>query len=183
MNFGKLCSSPFLWSEKHDLMLCRELLVMEIFKYPKRSKERGELWQKIATSLNNTSTIKFSVNKRSVRDRLTLLINKYREKLNKEEKSSGIACDDDSEVEIAVAEIMEKGKAADLVRKENSNALTKKDENDKASAEEVRLKAMERLGQTKKRNADSGCDEVTAKKQKECLSSCTVHEREDGTRM
>ena len=59
-------------------------------------------------------------------------------------------------MEIAVAEIIEKEKAADLVRKENSNTLTKKDENDKASAEEVRLKAMERLGQTKKRNADSG---------------------------
>ena len=142
-------------------MLCREVLVMEIFKYPKRSKERGELWHKIATSLNNTSTIKFSVNKCSVRDRLTLLINKYREKINKEEKSSGIACDDDSEVEIAVAENIEKEKVAVLVRKENSNTLTKKDENDKASTEEVRLKPMERLRQTKKRNADSGCDEVT----------------------
>ena len=155
-------------------MLCREVLVMEIFKYPKRSKERGELWHKIATSLNNTSTIKFSVNKRSVRDRLTLLINKYREKINKEEKSSGIACDDDSEVEIAVAEIIEKEKAADLLRKENSNTLTKKDENDKASAEEVRLKAMERLGQTKKRNSDSGCDEVTPPKSRKNASEA-VH--------
>ena len=51
-------------------------------------------------------------------------------------------------------------RAADLERKENSNALTKKDEDDKASAEEVRLKAMGRLGQTKKRCADSECAEV-----------------------
>ena len=79
---------------------------MEIFKYPKRSKERGEIWQKISTCLNSTSAFKFTVKKRSVRDRLTLLINKYKEKMNKQEKGSGIACDD--EVEIAVAEIIEK---------------------------------------------------------------------------
>jgi len=36
--------------------------------------------------------------------------------------------------------------------------------NDKASAEESRLKAMERLGQTRKRNADTSCDEVTKPK-------------------
>ena len=70
--------------------------------------------------------------------------------MNKEEKGSGITCDDETEVEIAVAEIIEKERAADLERKENSNTLTKKDENDKASAEEVRLKAMERLGKPKR---------------------------------
>ena len=83
---------------------------------------------------------------------------------NKEEKGSGITCDDETEVEIAVAEIIEKVRAADLERKENSNTLTKKDENDKASAEEVRLKAMERLGQTKRRSADSECAEVAPPK-------------------
>ena len=53
----------------------------------------------------------------------------------------------------------EKEQAAHLKWKENTNTLTEKNENDKASAEESRLKALERLGQTKKRNADS-CDEV-----------------------
>ena len=77
-------------SEEHDLMLCREVMVMEIFKYPKRSKEKGEISQKISTCLNSTSAIKFTVNKCSVRDRLTLLINKYRGKMNIEEKGSSI---------------------------------------------------------------------------------------------
>ena len=63
--------------------------------------------KKISTCLNSTSAIKFIVNKRSVRDRLTLLINKYKEKMNKEEKGSGITCDDETEVEIAVAEIID----------------------------------------------------------------------------
>ena len=158
-------------------MLCREVLVMEIFKYPKRSKERGEIWQKISTCLNSTSAIKFTVNKRSVRDRLTLLINKYKEKMNKEEKGSGITCDDETEVEIAVAEIIEKERAADLERKEKSNTLTK-DENDKASAEEVRLKSMERLGQTKKRSADSECAEVAPPKSRRNASEAVQYLKE-----
>ena len=79
--------------------------------------------------------------------------------MRKEEQGSGIACDDETEIEVALSEIIEKEQAADLERKENSNTLNsntliKKNENDKASAEESRLKAMERLGQTKKRNAD-----------------------------
>ena len=68
-------------------------------------------------------------------------------------------CDEETELEIALPEIIEKEQAADLERKENTNTLTKKNENDKASAEESRLKALEPLGQTKRRNADS-CDEA-----------------------
>lgn len=152
------------WSEEHDLMLCREVLLLEPFKHPRQSKERGEIWGEIALSLNSISSSKFKVSKRSVRDRLTLLLAKYKEKMRKEEQGSGIACDDETEIEIALSEIKEKEQAADLERKENSNALTKKNENDKASAEESRLKAMERLGQTRKRNADTSCDEVTKPK-------------------
>ena len=69
-------------------------------------------------------------------------------------------CDKETELEMALCEIIEKEQAADLERKENTNTLTKKNENDKASAGESRLKALERLGQTKKRNAADSCDEV-----------------------
>lgn len=53
-----------------------------------------------------------------------------------------------------------------MEREENSNTLTKKNENDKASAEESRLKAMERLGQTRKRNAHTSCYGVTKPKRR-----------------
>ena len=97
------------------------------------------------------------------------MLAKYKEKMRKEEEGSDIACDDETEIEIALSEIIEKEQAADLERKENLNTLTKKNENDKASAEESRLKAMERLGQTRKRNADTSCDEVC------CWVPCIVH--------
>ena len=81
-------------------------------------------------------------------------------------------------MEIAVAEIIEKERAADLERKENSNALTKKYENDKASVEEVRLKAMEPLGQTKKRSADSECAEVAPPKSRRNASEAVQYLKE-----
>ena len=70
--------------------------------------------------------------------------------MRKEEQAPGIECDDETEIEIALSEIIEQEQAADLERKENSNTLTKKNENDKASAEESRLKAMEHLGRTRR---------------------------------
>ncbi|XP_078363532.1 uncharacterized protein LOC144647728 [Oculina patagonica] len=152
------------WSEEHDRMLCTEVLVLEPWKFPKQSKERGEVWGEVALRLNGTNYPKFKVSKRSVRERLTLLVNKYKEKTKKEEQGSGIECDDETELEKALSEIIEKDQAADLERKQNSNTLTKKNESDKASAEESRLKAMERLGQTKKRNADASSDQVTPPK-------------------
>ena len=94
------------WSDEHDLMLCREVLLLEPFKHPRQSKERGEIWGETALSLNSISS-------------------------EKEEQASGITRDDETEIEVALSEIIEKEQAADLERKENS----KTNENDKTSAE------------------------------------------------
>ena len=78
------------WSEEHDLMLCREVLVMEPFKFPRQSRKRGEIWgQIIAQNLNELSLPKFTVRTRSVRDRFTLLLKKCKEKMRNEEQGSG----------------------------------------------------------------------------------------------
>ena len=79
-------------------MLCREVLLLEPFEHPRQSKERGEIWGEIAVSLNGISSPKFKVSKFSVRDRLTLLLAKYQEKMRKELQVSGIACDDETEI-------------------------------------------------------------------------------------
>ena len=71
-------------------MLCREVLVLEPWKFPKQSKERGDVWGEVALDLNATSYPKFKVSKHFVRDRLTLLVSKYKEKMRKEEQGSGI---------------------------------------------------------------------------------------------
>lgn len=142
------------WSESHDLALCGEVLLLEPFRYPKRSKERGEIWGRIA-HLNSVNSSKFKVSKRSVRDRFTLLQTKYKEKIREEERASGIDCEE-TQLDAALEEITEKERAADLERNDKAGVVNKENESEKESAEEVREQAMERLGKTQKINADSG---------------------------
>ena len=100
------------WSEKHDVVLCREVLVMEPYQHPYRSKERGDVWNQIALNLNGLDHPKFKVNKRSVRDTLTLLITKHKAKMRQEENASGIDCEE-TELDQAIEEIIDKEKLAD----------------------------------------------------------------------
>ena len=92
------------WSENHDLALCGEVLLLEPFKYPKRSKERGEIWGQIALNLNSVNSPKFKVSKRSVRDRFAMLQTKYKEKIREEERASGIDCEE-TQLDAALEEI------------------------------------------------------------------------------
>ena len=70
------------WSEEHDFTLCREVPLLEPFRHPRQSKERGKIWGEIAMSLNSIISPKFI----SVRDRLALLLAKYKEKMIKKNK-------------------------------------------------------------------------------------------------
>ena len=89
--------------------------MLEPFKYPKRSKEQGEIWGQIAVNLNSLRSPKFRVSKRSVRDSLTLLQTKYKEKIGEEERASGIDCEE-TQLDAALEEIAEKERAAAVAR-------------------------------------------------------------------
>lgn len=108
------------WTDKHDITLCREVLVMEPHQYPYRSKERGDVWNNIAINLNGLDHPRFKVNKRSVRDRLTLLITKYKAKVCKEQNASDISCEE-SELDQPLDEIIDKNKFADEKSSEAKN--------------------------------------------------------------
>ena len=128
---------------------------MEPFQFPYRSKERGEVWNEIASNLNGLVELKFKVTKRSVRDRLTLLQEKYKAKMRQEERASGIDCEE-TELDIALEEILEKEKVAEDLK----DASYGKKKAEKAAAEEHRQQACERLGETKRRNTCTGSTET-----------------------
>ena len=67
----------------------------------------------------------------------------------------------------ALEEIIERGKASESSRNEGSSAQVKKD---KEGAEEQRLKAVERLDQTTKRQVEAGGKEMTPKKSRRSAS-------------
>ena len=50
-----------------------------------RSKDRGDVWGQVAIIFNSSDHPKFKVRKLSVRDRLTLLQSRYKEKMKREE--------------------------------------------------------------------------------------------------
>ena len=112
----------------------------------KTSQLCGDVWGQVAINLNSSNHPKFKVSKHSVRDRLTLLQSRYKEKMKREKIASGIDCEE-IELDRALEEIIEKEKASESSRNEGSSAQVKKD---KEAAEEQRLKAMESLGQTTK---------------------------------
>ena len=56
------------WTFEHDVMLCREILVIEPFSFRYGSRERGQAWEKIAQNLNQSIYPKFNVDQRAVRD-------------------------------------------------------------------------------------------------------------------
>ncbi|KAK3715489.1 hypothetical protein QZH41_002227 [Actinostola sp. cb2023] len=143
-NRDKPASSSMEWSKNHDLILCTEILVLEPFKFPKRSKERGDIWGEVCANLNTLSEPRFKVTKRSVRDRFTLLQTKHKEKVRFEEGASGINCEE-TELDKAIAEIIEKEMESEKERNEKAGTPTKKNEQEKASAEERRYKMIKVL--------------------------------------
>ena len=166
------------WTELHDLNLCKEVLVVEPWKRPYRSKERGDLWNDIAANLNASSHLKFKVSKRSLRDRLTLLQQKYKAKMRMEEAASRIECDE-TKLDKTLEEIIEKEKAATDVRSLQDD--NKKAE--KAVAEEYRGRAVERLGETKKRNVGKQDEQAqTAKKGRRSTSEVVQFLKEKSER-
>ncbi|XP_068704696.1 putative uncharacterized protein DDB_G0274435 [Montipora foliosa] len=74
--------------------------------------------------------------------------------------ASGIDCEE-TELDRALEEINDKEQASESSRKEGSSAQVKKD---KEAAEEQRLKAVERLGQTTKRQVEADGKEMKPKK-------------------
>ena len=136
------------WTNQHDTLFLREVRGSDLFETRKGSPERGKLWDEIATRLNNLTQCKFNVNKRSLRDRLNLLMSKFKAKNREEERASGIS-PEIQEIDTLLEELCEKEEEAK--NKPSTGNKTQSLQKEKATAEEMRFKAMETMGETQKR--------------------------------
>ena len=59
------------WSNEHDVYLCREVLLVELYNHKPNPRERGSAWEFISENLNAMKEVSMNVNKRSVRDKFT----------------------------------------------------------------------------------------------------------------
>ena len=51
----------FTWSYDHDILMCQEVLDIELYQFKLRSPESGKAWETISSHLNATSHLNFSV--------------------------------------------------------------------------------------------------------------------------
>ena len=124
--------------------MCREVLVSEPYKFKLRTPERGQAWESLAQQLNSIHQPKFRVTARSVRDRFSLLSTKYAQKLRMEERASGIEVEQ-TELERLIDEILEREKNAKRELDSKDREKKSKADKEKATAEQVRKQAMERM--------------------------------------
>ena len=139
------------WTEEHDVMLCREVLIVYPHQYRPKSSERGNAWTTIANDLNAVQEIRFSVTQKAVRDRLKLLVERFKRKDNEERQASGIS-PDESELDEALYTIIELMDDAEQQFDKENHEKQQKIENDQKQAEELRVKAMETFGESRKRS-------------------------------
>ena len=104
----------FKWSKEHDILLAREILVVEPYKFKCRSRESGQAWDLIATYLNAIQSPRFRVSQKSVTDRAKILLRNFKLKIREGGRASGIEVPELSELDVALEEIAEKEKAAQV---------------------------------------------------------------------
>ena len=145
------------------------MLTVEPYKFKNRSRESGQAWELIASNLNAIHAPRFWVSQKSVRDRARILLKNYKLKIREEEKASGVEVPELTELDVALEEIAEKEQAAQ-VELDVEESAKKRELQDKANAEEMRLQAMEKLGESKKRRETTGVT-ATGQKQKKARRS------------
>ena len=128
----------FQWTTDHDVIMCREVLVSEPYKFKARTPERGQSWESVAQQLNGIHQPSFRVTARS----------KYMQKLRMEERASGVEVEQ-TELDSLLEEILEREKDAKKELDSKDREKKSKADKEKATAEEVRKRAMERMAKPK----------------------------------
>ena len=139
-----------VWTTKHDVALCREILAVEPYKNKVGSREKGQSWDRIATALNTYIEPRFSADQRAVRERFAKLEKYFKKKTASEVRASGIS-PEITELDEAMENILELTETARMEQGEEMEGRKKRDEQEKETAVSVRKRSMERLGETRER--------------------------------
>ena len=135
------------WTKEHDVMLCREMLVIQPFRFKHGTRDRGRCWEKIAQNMSDIAHLNFIVDMRGVSDRFGKVEKNFKKKRASEERASGICPDEPDELDQALEEIVQ------LMNEEqwDNGERRKEIEKEKEIAASVRKRATERLAETRAR--------------------------------
>ena len=143
------------WTEENDSVCCREIIFVNPFSAKKKSVQRSALWQKVADTLNGITDPVFYVDKRSVRDHIGVLVQRFKRKEAKELKESGTN-PTKTKVDVAIEQIIAMEESAGEQHDLEDGEKKDKMEGDRLKAEEMRRTAMETMGKTQKRKSKEG---------------------------
>ena len=156
------------WTKDHNIMLCREMLVVEPYQYRIGSRERGSCWEKIATNLNSIPQPRLIVDKRAVRDHFLKLVRDYKRKMAAEERASGIS-PETSELDEALETIIGRMEGTEEEIARNDERKSKEVEREKVASENVRKRAMESYGESREREDIGGPVKKRAERTREAM--------------
>ena len=98
-----------IWSEEHELMLCREIVLHEMCQHKDGSREREQSLDIIVVYLNSVTTIWFKIDQRAFSDKTKKLLQLYSTKRKKKGCSFGVG-PEDTELDYLLQEIYEQKK-------------------------------------------------------------------------
>ncbi len=137
-----------VWTKEKDSFLLREVAAEGVLTHKLRSKERGTLWQTVAIKMNALGD---EVTSRSVRDHYNNMSKKYRARMAREERSTGEGGSELTEQEQLLEDLIEIEEATEQMGVNEEEEKRQRIEKEKGQALEMRERAMERFGETKKR--------------------------------
>ncbi|CAB3978909.1 Hypothetical predicted protein [Paramuricea clavata] len=150
-----------VWSKAKDLILLKEIAAEGVMSNKPRSRERGMQWQRIA---DNITALGQGVTSRAVRDHYNVMAKKYRARMAQEERSTGEGGAELTEAESLLEELIHIEREMERQVENENEENQQRIEQERGQALEMRERAMETLGQTRKRTRQNG--EGSGKEQK-----------------
>ena len=152
------------------------------YQFKARTVERGSCRGNIADRLNECQIPKFKITECAVCDRCKILTDKYKKKMKQEEKAPGIEVDPQSELGQLLQSLIDEEEAMESAM-EVGTAKRRKIE-DVQKAEDIHMKAMEKIEKAGKRKEESAEGEgMPVKKSRREQRHYTVSSREIRARL
>ena len=105
------------WTSKHDLILCKEIICVNPYSAKKKCVQHSAISQQIAENVNSIQSPRFIVDKRSVRDHIGILVQRFKRKESSELRESGTT-PEHIELDDAIEQIIVMEESADTEQQE-----------------------------------------------------------------
>ena len=156
--------SSMVWSNAKDLQLLKQIAVEGVLTHKQRSKDRGTKWQKVADNI--IVSVGHDLTFRAARDRYNMVAKKYRARMAREERATGEGGEELTENESLLEELIEIEDETERQMENENEAKNKRIDQERVQALEMRERAMERLGQTRKRVGEASGNGKPAQKRR-----------------